>query len=130
MKKLLTLLLITALALSGCSKSSDTAQTKPEKKQVYNLNYAIFFPATHLQTLAAQAWADEVDKRSDGQIKIALFPGETLTKAAQTYEAVVSGVADIGMSAFAYTRGRFPLTGSAGRLSRRCNGDEGCQRYG
>jgi len=109
MKKIFTLLFITALALTGCSKSSDTAQNKTEKKQVYNLNYAVFFPASHLQAQTAQAWADEVDKRSEGRIKISLFPGETLTKAAQTYEAVVSGVADIGMSVFAYTRGRFPL---------------------
>jgi len=112
MKNIFTLLLIAALALTGCSKSSknnETAQNKTEKKQVFNLNYAVFFPASHLQAKAAQAWADEVNKRSEGQIKISLFPGETLTKAAQTYEAVVSGVADIGMSVFAYTRGRFPL---------------------
>ncbi len=104
MKKILTLALLTAVLFSGCSKKDEG-----DNKKVYRFNYAIFFPATHLQTQTAEAWAKEVEKRSDGQIEITMFPGDTLSKAAQTYEAVVSGVADIGMSAFAYTRGRFPL---------------------
>ncbi|MCA1902762.1 MAG: TRAP transporter substrate-binding protein, partial [Candidatus Hydrogenedens sp.] len=33
----------------------------------------------------------------------------SLTKADQCYEGVVNGVSDLGMSCFAYTRGRFPL---------------------
>ncbi len=106
MKKIFSLLLLTAVLFSGCSKKEDGVS---EKKKVYKFNYATFFPATHLQTQTAEAWAQEVEKRSDGQIQITMFPGDTLTKAAQTYEAVVSGVADMGMSAFAYTRGRFPL---------------------
>ncbi|MDA3955274.1 TRAP transporter substrate-binding protein [Oceanispirochaeta sp.] len=109
MKKIATLLLFAVLVLSGCNKKDETTTAKAEKKEVYNLNYAVFFPASHLQAQTAEAWAEEVGKRTDGQVKITLFPGGTLTAAAQTYEAVVSGVADIGMSVFAYTRGRFPL---------------------
>ena len=33
-----------------------------------------------------------------------------LTPAAQTYDSVVKGIADIGLSCEAYTRGKFPLT--------------------
>ena len=93
------------LVLSGCSK----AEKEGSANKSYELNYAVFFPATHLQTKTAEAWASEVEARSGGRITITMFPGGTLSNAAQTYEAVVSGVADIGMSAFAYTRGRFPL---------------------
>ncbi|QEN08220.1 TRAP transporter substrate-binding protein [Oceanispirochaeta crateris] len=109
MKKLTSLLLLVLLVLSGCSKKDDSSVSKAEKKEIYRLNYAVFFPASHLQAQTAEAWAEEVGKRTDGQVQITLFHGGTLTKAAQTYEAVVSGVADIGMSVFAYTRGRFPL---------------------
>jgi len=107
MKKLMFLVLITAIFASSCEK--EDSGTAADAGKTYTLNYAVFFPATHLQAQTAEAWAREVEKRSDGRIAITLFHGGTLTQAPQTYEAVVSGIADIGMSVFAYTRGRFPL---------------------
>ena len=74
------------------------------------LNYSLFFPATHGHTLLATEWAREVEKRSDNAVKITIFPGATLTPADQTYDGVVNGIADIGMSVLAYSKGRFPLT--------------------
>ena len=111
MKKLLLLLAAALIIFAGCAKDDGEASSAkaPEKKKTYEFNYAVFFPATHLQAQTAEAWAKEVEKRTDGQIKITMFHGGTLSKAAQTYEAVESGIADIGMSVFAYTRGRFPL---------------------
>lgn len=73
------------------------------------LTYSIFFPPTHVQAKAAESWAKEIEKRTNGQVKITLFPGGTLTPADQCYDGVVKGISDIGMSAFAYTRGRFPV---------------------
>ncbi len=93
------LLLVSSLFLfAGCAK-----------QKVIQLSYSIFFPATHSQAIAAADWAKEIEKRSEGRVKITMYPGETLSKAPQIYDGVVSGVSDIGMSAFAYTRGRFPL---------------------
>ncbi|MCK5736663.1 MAG: TRAP transporter substrate-binding protein, partial [Spirochaetaceae bacterium] len=109
MKGVIGLIVIVAAVFSGCNKGNENQSSVTDEKEVYEFNYAVFFPATHLQAQTAEAWAKELEKRSDGQIKITFFPGGTLTKAAQTYEAVVSGVADIGMSVFAYSRGRFPL---------------------
>ena len=74
-----------------------------------NLNYSIFFPPTHGQCKAGVSWAKEVEMRTNGRVKITVFPGGTLTKANQCYDGVVKGISDIGMSCFAYTRGRFPL---------------------
>lgn len=73
------------------------------------LTYSIFFPPTHVQAKAAESWAKEIEKRTNGQVKITLFPGGTLTPADQCYDGVLKGISDIGMSAFAYTRGRFPV---------------------
>jgi len=81
----------------------------PKETETVNLTYSIFFPSTHGQCEAGAAWAKEVEKRSNGKIKITVFPGGTLTKANQTYDGVVNGICDIGMSCFAYTRGRFPV---------------------
>lgn len=73
------------------------------------LTYSNFFPPTHIQSKLAESWCKEVEKRTDGRVKIQYFPGQTLTKAKQTYDSVVDGVADIGFSVLAYTRGRFPV---------------------
>ena len=79
------------------------------KEKKIRLSYSIFFPPTHAQCIAGEAWAKEIEKRSNGRVEITVYPGGTLTKAPQVYDGVVNGISDIGMSCFAYTRGRFPL---------------------
>jgi len=80
-------------------------QTKP-----FELSYSIFFPAPHKNTVLANEWVKEVEKRTNGKVKITVFPGGTLTPADKCYDGVVKGISDIGMSVLAYTRGKFPLT--------------------
>jgi TRAP-type transport system periplasmic protein len=86
-----------------------SAFVTPSLAETVELTYSIFFPSTHGQCEAGVSWAKEIEKRTDGRVKITVFPGGTLTKAKQTYEGVVNGISDIGMSCFAYTRGRFPV---------------------
>jgi TRAP-type C4-dicarboxylate transport system substrate-binding protein len=90
--------------LSSCRRSEDQ-----EKQKVVELSYSIFFPPSHIQCKTAEAWAEEIEKRSNGKVKITVYPAGTLTKAPQCYDGVVNGLSDIGMSCFAYTRGRFGL---------------------
>lgn len=73
------------------------------------VTYSNFFPPTHVQSKLAEAWCQEVEKRTGGEVVIQYFPGQTLTKADQVYDGVVNGISDIGLSLFAYTRGRFPV---------------------
>ncbi|WDP90957.1 MAG: TRAP transporter substrate-binding protein [Desulfobacter sp.] len=73
------------------------------------LRYANFFPPTHIQSQLAESWCKEVEKRTKGEVVIQYFPAGTLTKAPQTYDGVVQGIADIGMTVLAYSRGRFPV---------------------
>ncbi len=100
MKGHMSWILLLAAAITLSSWTAAAAAT--------SLTYSIFFPPTHAQTKAAESWAKEVEKRSGGNVKISTFPGGTLTPADQCYDGVVKGISDIGMSAFAYTRGRFP----------------------
>lgn len=76
------------------------------------LTYSNFFPPTHIQSKLAESWCKEVAKRTEGRVEVQYFPGETLAKAKQTYDAVTDGITDIGFSLFAYTRGRFPVIGT------------------
>jgi len=73
------------------------------------LTYANFFPPTHSQSLLAESWCKEVTKRTNGEVVVEYFPAQALAKAPQTYDAVVNGIADIGMTVLAYSRGRFTV---------------------
>ena len=73
------------------------------------LTYSNFFPPSHIQSQLAESWRREVESRTNGAVKIDYYPGQTLTKANQSYDGVVQGISDIGFSVFAYTRGRFPV---------------------
>lgn len=102
-KAILTAVALTAALVAGFSQPKvANAETQ--------LNYAIFFPATHGHTLLATEWGKEVEKRTNGQVKINIFAGATLTPPDQTYDSVTKGIADIGMSVLSYSKGRFPLS--------------------
>ncbi len=98
-------------ACGGDDEAEETAGRSGSKETElkYELSYSIFFPPTHVQTKTAESWAAEIEKRTDGAVKITMYPGGTLTSATQCYDGVVNGISDIGMSCFAYTPGRFPL---------------------
>lgn len=86
-----------------------TACKPPQSKETIKLSYSIFFPPTHVQCIAATNWANEIQQRTGGRVQITVYPAQSLTKADQCYEGVIKGISDLGMSCFAYTRGRFPL---------------------
>ena len=73
------------------------------------LSYSSFFPATYGLGQAAAAWAKEVEKRTNGRVRITVHHSGTLTDANNCYEGVVNDISDIGQSVLSYTRGRFPL---------------------
>ena len=54
-------------------------------------------------------WAKEVEKRTNGQVKIKCYVAQTLVKARDSYDAVVSGIADISWYYTGWAKGRFPL---------------------
>jgi TRAP-type C4-dicarboxylate transport system substrate-binding protein len=107
MRRLTVLCSIFVLVCAGFSLTISPAfgPAKP-----IELTYSIFFPAPAPQTQVATDWAKEIEKRTNNRVKITIFPGGTLSAADKCYDGVVKGISDIGMSVFAYTRGRFPLT--------------------
>jgi len=104
MNKLLPVLL--ALALLAVPFSSGCPGT-PEKIE---LTYNNFFPPTHYHSILAEEFCKEIEKRTDGRVEITYYAAGGLAPAAETYDAVVEGICDIGMSCLAYTMGRFPAS--------------------
>jgi len=78
--------------------------------KVITLKLAHFVPATTKEGKLIQEWADEVGKRTNGRVKVRVYPGATLMPPQQIYDGITKEVADIGYGIFAYHRGRFPLT--------------------
>jgi TRAP-type transport system periplasmic protein len=79
-------------------------------ESVVRLKYANMNPPTHPLAQLSDEWCKEVEKRSNGRVKVAFFPAGTLVSAAQTYDGVVKGIVDIGFSLMSYTPGRMPLS--------------------
>jgi len=102
--------LLAGVCLTACKPAGDKPSSEPAKPaEVIKLSYSVFFPPTHVQCIAATNWAHEIEKRTGGRVQIAIYPAGSLTKADQCYEGVIKDISDLGMSCFAYTRGRFPL---------------------
>jgi len=74
------------------------------------LSYSIFFPETHKNSKLSAEWAKEIEKQTNGRVKITMFYSGTLTPADKCYDGAEKGISDIGFSVLAYTRGKFPLT--------------------
>ena len=87
------------------SGSSAFAQGK-----VIELAFATHMPAGHAVTLMNVAWGKEIEKRTNGRVKVNVFAGSTLLAADKCYDGVVKGIADVGIASLGFTRGRFPLT--------------------
>jgi len=106
MKHEKVMLLVVSLCVFGFLflHSSAFGQTKP-----IELSYSNFFPAAHKHSVYSIEWAKEIEKRTNGRVKITVHTGGTLTPADKCYDGVVKGISDIGFSVLAYTRGKFPL---------------------
>ncbi|THB68487.1 MAG: C4-dicarboxylate ABC transporter substrate-binding protein [Spirochaetaceae bacterium] len=99
-------ILLVSVLFIGCGADDAAAGAEQE---VVELTYSVFFPPSHIQAQLAEQWAQEIGERTNGSVKITVYAAGTLTRADQVYDGVVNGISDIGMSCFAYTRGRFPL---------------------
>lgn len=109
------MLTFTILVLAGCGGNSakDTSGKGGSAEEPINLTLSHFWPAAHeIETKVVKGWIEEVEKATDGKVRITSYPAGTLVPANETYDSVTKGVADIGISAYAYTRGRFPVVES------------------
>lgn len=105
---LLGAMVLNLLFVSGCGQSA-SAPTDT-KSQSLELKLAHFFPATHpAEKELIQPWAKAIESATEGRVKITSYPGQTLSQADATYDGVINGISDMGLSCFSYTRGNFPV---------------------
>ncbi|MCX8023234.1 MAG: TRAP transporter substrate-binding protein [Syntrophorhabdaceae bacterium] len=77
--------------------------------EVVKLKFANFFPPTHKNSILMEKWSQDLNKRLTGKVEITHYPGGTLLTAPKIAAGITTGIADIGLSHCAYSRGRFPV---------------------
>jgi len=100
-RRLITGLLFMAL-LAGHAAAGNRAVTR--------LEFSGALPAHDKLSLVLDEWCRELNRRSGGRIHATFYPGGILTPAAQMFDSVMTGIADIGFAPTGITPGRFPLT--------------------
>jgi TRAP-type C4-dicarboxylate transport system substrate-binding protein len=78
------------------------------------LKVAQYFPPPSFQAKVLEEFCRELEKRTDGKVKVDYYAGGSLLKAPAMFDGVVSGIADIGYSHVYYTAGRMPVTEAVG----------------
>lgn len=120
MKRLATLvtaaLVTTTLAACGSGGGSDSGDSVTLRLASYAL------PATN-DSQVLEWWAEEVEKRTDGAVKVDLYFSEKLFKAAETLQGLSEGRADIGYSCDVYFPNELPLTNVSGLPFQTSEGD-------
>ena len=108
MKKLLVshvcVVLFVALLVMGLACSATAQQVKPRE-----LTFSTYTPSTHHVSKLMTVFCKEVEQATDGQIKVTLYPGGTMTKAPQVLDGVIKNISDFGYTINGYNRGRLPL---------------------
>jgi len=81
--------------------------------KVITLKFANYLPAPAGQSKICEEFNAELEKRTDGRVKIRYFAGGSLLNAPAVIKGVAGGIADIGLSHIEYTSGRFPVMEAA-----------------
>jgi TRAP-type C4-dicarboxylate transport system substrate-binding protein len=103
-----TLIILVSLLWFGFLIISADIEAAPAAS--IELKVANFQPPLHKSNEMLENWGKLIEKETGGKVKFVLFPGATLAKAPDTYEATVTGVADMCWTFAGYSMGRFHLS--------------------
>jgi TRAP-type transport system periplasmic protein len=78
--------------------------------KVTTIKITNWFPVGTKHDLILQEWGKDLDKRAGGKVKVNYYPAATLVPSAQTYDALVKAIADVGTHVLGNTPGRFPFS--------------------
>jgi len=75
-----------------------------------SLKFATFFPPVAPQSKLWNDFCGEVQKRTNGAVKIFFYPGGSLVDARAMADAIEEGIVDIGYTGTGFTPGRYPVS--------------------
>lgn len=99
------------IAGSALCLASMTIGAVAQDYPTMNLRMAHGFPPTTAQSKIEQWWADEIEKRSGGKIKIRILWAESGGKSTEIIDLVGSGAVELGATPASYYPTKLPLNG-------------------
>ena len=116
---LLSVIFVVLLSLCaiGCQSTSTEKVVTPSEEETgtdsgtdtIELRFATIVTTLHPNYKSFEQYADEIYKRTNGKVKIVVYPSGTLVDPMETYNAVKNGLADIGCAAVGYSAAIMPL---------------------
>ena len=104
MRNEIQLLCLTGAVALGARAAPAMAQDKPVE-----MRFSHWVPPQHPMHAAAVAWAESINKASNGTIKVTIYPSQQLGKAFDHYNMARDGIVDISHVNPGYEPGRFPV---------------------
>lgn len=104
-------MLAVVLAVAAVVLPTASPAQQPAAASTIVLKKADFGAPTLTRTALSMWWGKELERRSQGRVKVQYFPSDSLVKASDVFEATRSGVVDIGIWVQAYNPAVSPLSG-------------------
>jgi len=79
------------------------------QEKAISIKVSNWFPVGAGQDKLLKDWGTDLEKRTNGKVKVSYYAAGTLIPAPQSYDGVVKGIADVTQHVAGYTVGRFPL---------------------
>ena len=106
MKKILVIFVVLIMSIAIPLASADKAAAQ---KSV-TIRYGTDLPPQLAPAVGQHWWAEQVTKKTDGRVKVQMYPASSLSTQAGSLQNVLSGVADMYMLSTATYRKFFPIT--------------------
>jgi TRAP-type transport system periplasmic protein len=74
-----------------------------------NLRWTTVSTTTHPNFIVDQKWAEKLNEKTNGKVQITVYPAGTLNPPFETYNAVKTGIADIGSAPVGFSGSVMPL---------------------
>lgn len=99
-------LIVSVINLSACSQMTGKAQMKPSGIHTFKLTTIV--QPTHVWAKTAEKLNQELQSRSNGRMKVEIFPSSQLGQEKDMIQQIESGVVDFGFITNAYMTTRAP----------------------
>ncbi|MGM0838360.1 MAG: DctP family TRAP transporter solute-binding subunit [Bacillota bacterium] len=106
-KRSISILMVMSLVLVLAACGGDEASGNDSDK-TYSFKLAHITPTNHMWHLAAEKFAEELESKSDGRMKVEIYPASQLGTEADMVQQIEAGSVDFGLITAAYMSSRSP----------------------
>jgi TRAP-type C4-dicarboxylate transport system substrate-binding protein len=110
MKNKRIVILVGGICLALMLVAHSIAPGHAAANQTIRLKFANYFPPASVVSKICEEFITDIEKRTNGRVKITYYKGGSLLKGNAMFMGVVEGATDIGLSHIIYTPGRMPVT--------------------